>query len=302
MAHRLKDREGRCCGCEQVLVRCKCSAPCPGISCRVRGGLASLIGYPEYTAVSVPPRLYRRRTLSGSLVRQAYPSWSTDCDEDPVCIRTRSCSGECGWTPEGVAYEAGIQQITGACPDNSTGAVCGIGSGNAGLGDVRVLERTRARILNDGACYSSADGVARALISSLQEELDQEDTDAAAIQRLLAGSGGVWGAYAGACVGASNCCSAFWQPRGPGQVSFAYQEAEVALGGGGLTPGAAMTAVVVFYRAPWGTSAFEFFGASEVGFFVQPDGTLSPVTVQVPNAQGWVTVARGCGLREGLPA
>ena len=295
MAYRLKDAEGKCCTCEERITPCECAAgPCPGITCRTRGGLAQMLGFPEICQPSQPPRLYLRRAYSGSNLLEQFSTGA--CSGSPIATASPGFSGAEQYDRTTGAYSSNATFTDGATPISA--AECGT---FVGCESTLTATRTMASITGRNTCCFVA-GTWRKARGSRTQTLSEEDTEQDAINRLLLTPAGAWGAWSGT-VGSTSSCAAWWAPRGLDATHFAYQECEIRVNGEtAFDPGLAMTAVLRYYRAPYGTTNFQFYGDEEVGFFVDASGRVSEVIAVVPNTKGYITYAVGCGLREGLPS
>ncbi len=137
--------------------------------------------------------------------------------------------------------------------------------------------------------------------SSLADTLSVEDTEANAITRLLAGSGGTWGAWTtvgdglGATCVPTSCCKSTWEPRGAGEFSFAYQEAQYRVTSTGNTPGWSVTMRVRFYRKLWGApvESYALFAEETLVRTADIDGKVE-ATGDVPIEQGYDTYLQAC--------
>ena len=129
----------------------------------------------------------------------------------------------------------------------------------------------------------------------LVDTLSDEDSDADAITRLLAGAGGTWGSWigtgdgtGGTCV-PSSCCLARWEERTT-DFDFEYHEAEWRVQRTGLTPSASYSIRVHLYRRAFGVGAYVLFGYQTFGAMTDGAGNLD-VDGPVDNEQGFETYA-----------
>ena len=165
--------------------------------------------------------------------------------------------------------------------------------------------RSRVELRYDGTedcCFNASTGNFEKHTGFLIDTLLDADTEDAAVDRLLAESS--WSAWDPLAF-ALGACVAVWQPRtAAGQVEFAYQEAEARLRApaGTYPPGQALTWHLQLWRAPYGSVEFVLFERVKIGINAQPDGSVSDVEYSLPNDEGWVTLAKGCGITLGLPA
>lgn len=89
MAYVIKRGAG-CCNCADLIAPCNCGTPCGGIEVSVRGGLASVCGYPEYINPSVPPTAYRRKRKRRRVVADLFTNNSCT---SPLIGITANASG-----------------------------------------------------------------------------------------------------------------------------------------------------------------------------------------------------------------
>lgn len=188
---------------------------------------------------------------------------------------------------------------------NSSGPVVRSLSGDEGWVNDSPCNRTVTRTQTvgrregTGACCSSLSDWVRAT-GAMVWELSEPDSEAAAIGRLLAGAGGVWGGWTvvgsglGQCA-ASSCCRASWEARGAGQFSFAYQESEYRVTSAGNTPGFSVTLRVRFFRKPTGAPDTAYVYAAEDQHVVTPDSEgVAQASGTVPITQGYDTYVASC--------
>ena len=309
MAHFLKKPDGSCCGCEQDL-GCGggCAGVCPGIQSRGRGGLAQLIGFGEFGAASVPPRLYRRWTGSGGYSAKLYAgSGETTCAEG-VFLRDESVnySGVNQYDKTSGALTSGLMAtVNDGAPSPVLSATQNAYNAEGCNFSLTTSRTERAHGPRGNCCFEpSADDVWRKVLSASQRDvLSEEDTEPDAIDRLRASPGGAWSAWSGDPL-ASGSAVAYWQRREGAATAFAYREAEIRVAmGSDAPPGSARTPVVAVRRAPYGSAweDFVFHDALEVGFFTLPNGSSQHVTAALIPERGWMFWARGCLVREGYP-
>jgi hypothetical protein len=80
MSLRLKIAGGAgCCPCDQ-LDGCNCSAVACSMTCEARADVAELCGFDEFVDPTVPPKKYRRRTVTGTLTKKV--TNESDCTDD----------------------------------------------------------------------------------------------------------------------------------------------------------------------------------------------------------------------------
>lgn len=234
---------------------CCCIVP-GGLQCRSKGGTASLCGFSEYVP-STPPKKYRSKTLSGVLNAVVYTK-GTGCTGGVAGSFTVTWSGSCTYdastcalTNNGhlvVAIAGGPTTDTPTCDGYADG--CG----------VSVTQSSTSRSASSlGGCCSGA-STDEVHSGSGTETLSDEDTEGAAIDRLMASVD--WtgftliGTGPGTCE-PNSCCKTVWSERTVG-FSFAYAKAEAKAtwGPGTLRPGWPHTVFVDLYTRPVGGSAW----------------------------------------------
>jgi len=236
----------RCCGCDE-LTGCNCGGNC-GLQCRSKGGIATLVGFPEYVSPSVPPRSYRIRTLSGSTTIRA--STSSDCSNPAEDEAVTTYSGACVFdrlTGDQTAW-ASISVDGGAGTPT-----CSLGFNPCFL-QQSYTQTTRTQTGNGTTCCPN--GFAYALIvdaGTRTEIQSDEDTEDDAIDRLMAPLN--W------TVVTCESASTFRTERGAGQFVFEIRKGQVRARV--LTPLAdrAYDVTIRFVERPLGVGGdFEFLG------------------------------------------
>lgn len=277
-------------------------APCCGVclsagtalfQCRIRGGTAALCGYDEFTSPSTPPKKYRRKTLAGTFNRQVYVGAgcvTTNCND------FYTYSGHCDYDAATCALTVGGQVArTGTCPNN-TNPICDLLVNQEGIGyvgDVLVSTQTVQTLTNDKACYHAFPSV-RCLTDGATATLSIEDTETAAIARLLAGAGGTWGAWitsgAAGCTGTPpSCCLARFEQRTT-LFTFVYQESQWRITDTGLTPSTLYYGYVQIYRRTFGTGSYVLYKTLTVSGTTDGAGALD-IHDDVENTEGYETYA-----------
>lgn len=197
---------------------------------RTKGGTATLIGLDEYTDTSTPPRKYRKRTLSGRLMAKGWSSGG--------CGGTLAAHGQDEWAGT-VSYDA----VTGTMTDTTTrtrtvflgtgssGTLAAGGSIDAAFApyeDTMVTTRLSRYITNPQNCLINPLGlggetsfVRREETPTNREDLSEEDTEADARSRLLAGAS--WSSWSSATLPAA---AADYTARTSG-FTFTYETTEL---------------------------------------------------------------------------
>lgn len=274
-----------CCGIGNVVM-----------SCRTRGGTASMCGYPEFVSPSTPPAYYLTLSQGGSYTDVRYSDFA--CAVPNGSTITCTWSGACNYDSlTCVNDNAGIQNCGGVNVAN-----CGnLGSsfGGSGCGGDSTCTQTRHEAFVSGSCHPVSDGNGNSgKYSSANQfaQLSNADTEDNAIARLLAGPGGVWSAYTpmgdgsgGTCVPTACCLAAYQQRTG---ASFSYQESQFKLVLSALDPSTAYVVNVEIYRRLQGSSdPWELLLVSAFGFTSDGSGNYTITDQDVPNLEGYETYA-----------
>lgn len=250
-------------------------------ACKVRGGVATLIGWEPFIGqTSIPWVTYLTCATGGAGTSQSY----TDC----TCTTPGAPVVNC--------YNDGIE---------SYDALTGVKSGQMqGHCDAPVITynvsapltptctlavantATRSQGSSTGACCCDSYGSGiKPTSNDFFFQLSNQDNDTNAKTRLLAGLPG-WGAIeAGSCVGAS----AIWGTRGA-SLSFAYRDAVLYVDGVGYLLGWEYFARVTWGRRAAG-SADEYAAFQTSDYSLPADGTTGAFheEIEYPNEQGWET-------------
>lgn len=263
--------------------------------CRQRGGGASIIGCPEFVSPSMPPKAYRRSQLSGS--RQSTSYTDVDCSirsDFPVVTCTYA-----GWGQ----YDAATGLFSFGGDNECNGSVTSTGAGctpfaSACLDSASTTQTTNTTT-STGACCLAAGLHLKSTGGSLVNTLSEEDTEADAIARLLAGAGGAWGAWNetgdgshGTCL-PQDCCKAQWQVRTTSTFTFAYNEDQFRCVDypGTLLPSTNYTVKVEIWRRPGGVGPFVLYQTLEFSISTDGSGDFAQFDGDVPNARGFESAA-----------
>jgi hypothetical protein len=269
-----------------------------GMSCRTRGGTASLCGFDEYIASS-PPKKYRTLTLSGQILGRGY--FDGAC-ANLNCYATDTFTGSCFYNQATcVLTQNGTRTRTGTCP-TGTYSQCNIGSPY--YGDTEVLTPTTRTFVSDLACHVIPGGsFLRPSQPTAFETLSDEDTETDAIARLLAGAGGTWSGWTvtgdgsgGTCLPAS-CCLSRYQQRIVG-FSFIYQEAQFQINQTGLLANTVYNVSIDLWRRSYGVGSFAFWKTIIVNGTTDNIGTLLIDQQDVPIDVGFETYAATAYITE----
>ena len=130
-------------------------------------------------------------------------------------------------------------------------------------------------------------------------QLQSEDTDEDAIDRLLASPGGAWSAWkpigdgtGGTCIQLV-CCRAAWEIRT--YRNFEYKESQWRATIAGLTPGTEVDIFIGVYRRAYGVGTYALFQTIQETKTANMDGEAT-ANGDVPNAEGFETFV-GCTYR-----
>lgn len=294
MAHLIEAGDGQCCECEERPADDPCScgdcpagaivpvwdvpndrgwetyvgnlrssggAPAPTwltLECRTRGGTAELCGYDELVP-SAPPRKYRRKIVTTDVTWTCTGGGCTEgCRRGAIVTQvwgdTTCVEGGQSWEP----IAPGVELSDALCPGN-----------HSIQEETAVLRREvwSAPGLWGGITCCALSAYMVDALSARDTELHDEDTEAQAITRLLAGAGGTWGGWTGigdtpGLCAAATCCRAAYEARGAGWT-FDYRQAQwrVMTGGAGTVKDGCYRLVVSIYRrAPGGAGWVEWAG------------------------------------------
>jgi hypothetical protein len=284
-----------------------CTAPdCTpaALTCRTRGGTASLCGFSEFV-YSTPPRKFHTWSVNQGAVfairnqsgNKGYTCQFTTADQsrsyDPVsCVEgggalTLSSKTEIaalippctGGSNSGSGYLLDCADLTllpgmSTIPNSKTATVWTFGSETIDFGPPCPLSPPSSPV-------------------DIRYSLTDEDTEQIAINRLVAGLS--WGPYV---AGTASSCLARWEQRTAG-FDLAYQEAQFDLNAYGLVPGRAYVAQVDVMRSPYGAGTFAFFQKMTVFGVADGAGNLAIYNQGVPNPPGFESyVTNACVLQE----
>lgn len=271
------------------------------LSCRIRGGTATLCGYSEYSGyASTPPKKYRRKTYSGVITSTARSGCGTGtliyCDETTYSGYRLYDLSNCA-----TSLTALQQYRTSDCFPNT----CALGSitnftppedWSNFAGVTSTFSATVWSQDGNGNCYATAACSAGFGIAdgTRTQTLSDEDTNDDAIARLLAGSGGTWGSWivqgATGCTGSPpSCCLARYQERTSG-FSFIYQESQFRVTASGLDPSTSYNARVEIYRRTYGSGSYALYQTMIVSDTTDGSGNFS-ADGDVPNDEGFESYA-----------
>jgi hypothetical protein len=252
MAFRLTRADGRCCSCEELDDPCHCTEPISlacrhvagsytlaiALSCSTRTGTATLCGHSEFTTPSTPPRKFRRKAASGTIVQCLH--------SDASCVSPAASSryvyaGTCDYdsTTCATANSLSVTQYNGAssCTANTfvstTALGCDFGDGTTASANCNrdtVVSSTNITVTCTAACCPGAGNLIETGGRTIS--LSNEDTEAQARTRS---SPSAWSAFT-AC-GGLPCCEAYATDRGAGVFTLSYQDARLKTDYSGLGAG-----------------------------------------------------------------
>lgn len=251
-----------------------------GIECRVRGDLASLCGYSEYTSPSTPPKKYRTKTLSGNIVADKYSDGGCTLYQ---CTETLSYSGSC-------VYDANYCNLTSNATETVTGcrsaanACCDIGTGdNLGTLFASNVNATAVVLSYSGnVCTTLATGNWKAVSTTAQEALTVEDTEAQAIVRVIADF--PWGSWSSSPM---NTCDSHYESRSSG-FTFDYREGQWRVTVSGATPSANYTLSLEAWRSLYSLGSYTLYAYVNTAFSTDGSGG-AVITGDVPITLGYDT-------------
>lgn len=242
---------------------------CPGccgsggfqVQCRDRTGTAELIGYAEFINPTVPPKLYRKKTYSGSMQMQTDGRFPDCCE----FIQQASPTGVNAYNPvTGVLVLGASYAWANTCSrgpsdgDNSSGVVSPFDasvstllSSTAQVSVNRTSFVARAGTLVDpcGSPYAPspggggecADAIWKYECDEAREALSDEDTEEAAMDRAES-TAGPWTEW-----GRGGCCTSK-SARAPGVRVFTYRQAQYRIRALGK-PGQLVNVEITFTRS-----------------------------------------------------
>lgn len=273
-----------------------CGTAVLGLECRTRGGYANNCGTGEFDGFcSTPPKFYKTSTYSGEIDFCLYDA----CGGTVVGVWKVTWSGalvytptstDCG-TPSDTFAEDWFGNSATTCADaattpQSSTSFCGTYTD--------IASGTQKYIRGDTICCDNGPG-SRSTVATgyLLQELTDEDTEADAIARLLAGAGGTWSAWGpgsgGICALSRyelRTCGGF--PPSPPSPTFQYQEAQFKYAATGLLPSTGYTLTLDVYQSVFGMGSYSNIGTISAGFTTDGSGNKT-ITGNVPITEGYDT-------------
>jgi len=278
-----------------------------GMSCRTRGGTASLIGFDEFIASS-PPKKYRTKTFSGGHLRCNFNSEIDCANGSPEAgsddhVFTMVCQYD---KMTGALMSTGsnvVHQDLGFCPAVTvlTTFDCTYNIIPTEQFGVNQTQTNQTEYII-GQCLHH--GVVWSRISTNEKiDLSDEDTETDAINRLLAGGGGTWSGWTvtgdgsgGTCI-PSACCLSRYEQRTSG-FTFVYQEAQFQINQTGLSANTVYNVSVDLWRRSFGIGSFAFWKTIIVTGTTDNAGTLLIDQQDVPIDVGFETYAATAYITE----
>lgn len=295
------DANGNCCDCSQQ-VDCICNgAPTCQIRChnRTAAGGASLCGYPEYTAISNPPKVYRKKTLSGGASYIEYapdsccPQTDPGCGSGVVCTQTYVASGSCSYDADTCAFTtAGSVDFSGCDP--STNPSCGISGFIVGTS---TTDQVSFSITQNPGCVVNPGGFVTRYFDdgTMEEILSDEDTPQDAMSRAIAAAGSPpWGSTT-----LCGLSTAFISPYAVvgGNYTFAFQQAQVQAILGSCDQTKTYEITIELGERTTGTSGpFVPYGQLTFAFQSQGVGQCTSQWVDIPAEYGLEICALSCSV------
>ncbi len=262
---------------------------------RYKGGSAILCGWPEYTSISVPPKRYKVKTLSGIRNFLHYPNGT--CSGPPDCTVVDTYSGDCTYLPDsGCSVSTGgqfirtVTALCGAIP--GTFSTCSAGTPVVPAGDSEVLTRLTRALANNGFCGEDGGQSGNRTISNPTETISSEDTEADAIVRLLAST--TFSAWSTIVIKGGLVSEYEARVTGTSQV---YQFAQWRVTGTGLTPSTLYNGSATIYRRLYGSSdPWVFVSTQVLSGTTDGSGNFADGPFDLPNARGYEYTIWDAGL------
>lgn len=240
------------------------------LECRTRGGTGTLIGWLENAGFgSTPPRMYRNMQVRGSVCQIQFTN--SNCSSASQGTSGHNANLNCQYDKvTGALVNSGADLVqsnaapaTGCSTTVSTVTTCpgSLSSFAAHPAFTYVNNATQTEENGTGACApitgANPFGIATGTYGFY---LSDEDLEADAISRLLAGAGGTWTAWftagGASCLGAHPvCCIASYEQRTT-LTTFAYQPSQFRVTLTGLTASTAYHISVDILRSPRGAGTY----------------------------------------------
>lgn len=258
---------------------------------RSKGGTATILGYSEYVSPSTPPKKYTLKTFSG--VRDArFTSATADCSGSPSCWITDTLSGTCTWnlttnSEDNTGGQYNRVQTAPTCTGTLAPGVYPsntIGSPSTLVGDSQTFTQTTNSISNLlFPCYSDGGQSLKRTACNPEEVISVEDTESAAISRLMASTSySSW-----ATVVTQGGIKSLYEARTTG-FAQQYQYAQWQVGLTGLTPLTIYNGSAIVYRRLQGTSgAWAFVSTQVLSGSTDISGNFTDGPFDLPEARGY---------------
>lgn len=274
------------CDCAGATDPCNCSSIACALTCRRKAGTATLCGFSEYDSPTIPPKKYRKETLSGSFTgcntgvagcaaavggfEFAY-SGAYEVDS-ATCAETNNQRQKFyGAASFGTCVVGALISDTPTTETLAAGWVPA-GSGCAGC-TLTQTQASRTWTFGGPTCCGTDiyEGTVQAILSEEDTEQDAETRAADAI--------GAWD-------GCSDCtdttCTAFRTTRGAGDFDFSFRRVETQVSFS-ATVGQVYKVTIKFYSRILGSGGpFLFYSAEEITL-VADNAAETTDWVQVPD-------------------
>lgn len=280
------------------------------LECRTKGGIATLCGFSEFCNASTPPKKYLIDTISGQMYicyfgkTPACVGALTDTDTYPysgqfIYDPAAGCTRNSLTIPHYIKIGAPLcapQMAVGATNWSPNPFVPGACSES---GPNYTFARTSITCVKqyDGSTCMPPVGVTEYYImyGSRMDSLSSEDTEFAAITRLLAGaSWSSWGTVGAGCTNPS-CCLAQYESRTSG-FSLSYQDSEYRISTTGLYPNTIYFADIHLYRRIYGVGSYVLYSTVTIAAMTNGAGAFT-YTGSTPNDFGYQTYAHDALIR-----
>lgn len=269
---------------------------------RRKGGVATMCGYSEYISSS-PPKKYLVRTLSGAVDSIFYPLPS--CSGPPNCHVVDTYSGTCSYDPSTGCIEANTGgKITRTIPIGPCFApgvfprceIAGYSFGQHGEPNIfdehTVITATTKTISGAHLCYTDGPASITRTDQPRAETLSSEDTEAAAIARLMASSSySAW-----ATLAARGDIKSEYENR-TSTFSITYWYAQWRVSATGLTPATIYNGSATIFRRIWGSSdPWDFVSTQGISGTTDGSGNFADGPFDLPETPGYEYTVWNAGL------
>lgn len=250
-----------------------------------------MCGINEYTTPSTPPKKYRIQTIDGGWCDN---DRAGSCFGDTLNADRQNYSGSYIYSPDDCSQQNNQASVYGHDPSGvlECDEVPQFPTTQPAKNFVptetfyaTLTETSTKRTwAYDHDCNEQGPGVWRTIRGTVTSELSDEDTESAAITRLLAGPEGTWGPY---LAGTPTSCLASWEIRD--DFDFEYQEAQFMISKSGLRPGKLYLFKADVFRSPSGEDDFVKVDTLHFSGRADQSGNFQQVDIGVPIERGFDT-------------